>query len=181
MSYHPNLLLLLLTLSISLQGHILLASDTEAGIGFIQFTCKQTSEYDLCVSILESDPTSLTADLKGVLTNALKVTTAYAADLATNVTELTRTTQDPFLLQFYTDCSEHYMDAVDQIDDSVVALDSKGYSDVNAWVNAAIADAESCEAGFSQKAGFKSTISDQSEHFEKLCRIILDITKALAG
>ncbi|KAG9459461.1 hypothetical protein H6P81_003969 [Aristolochia fimbriata] len=162
MSCRNSYFLLLLALFIISQAHTMLASDTEAGLGYIQFTCKNTSEYDLCVSTLQSDPTSMTADLKGLLTNVLRATTAYGADVATKVTELSKTDQDPFLMQCYTDCSERYIDAVDQIDDSVAALDSKGFDDVVAWVNAAIADVQTCEAGFLQKPGYTSAIKDQN-------------------
>ncbi|RVW97864.1 hypothetical protein CK203_021174 [Vitis vinifera] len=73
------------------------------------------------------------------------------------------------------------INALDRIEDSLKALESKGYNDVNTWVTAAMADAESCEEGFLDRPGHKSPLTGRSTIFNQLCSTALTITNFLSG
>ncbi|KAJ0112471.1 hypothetical protein Patl1_00972 [Pistacia atlantica] len=49
--------------------------------------------------------------------------------------------------------NDNYMDASEQLDDSVAALTANAYKDVRVWVQVAISDAQSCEQGYTTTSG----------------------------
>ncbi|XP_058083890.1 pectinesterase inhibitor-like [Magnolia sinica] len=166
---------LLLSLTFSFVGPTF--GDTE----LIQNTCKQTLYNDLCVSSLTSDPASSTADLPSLAIIALKLAYASALNMEKVIEDQSKVTTDPFMQQCLSDCTENFLDAIDQVEDSISALDSKGYSDVNTWVTAAMADSESCEEEFKDQPGYQSPFTAQNEEFQKLCSNALAITNLLSG
>ncbi|KAF8401431.1 hypothetical protein HHK36_012370 [Tetracentron sinense] len=102
-------------------------------------------------------------------------------DTSQHINQFLETETDPYVQQCLNDCSENYLDAIEQIDDSLAALDSKGYNDVNTWVTAAMSDAESCEQGFKDGASHVSVLHDKNAIFGQLCSNALAITNLLAG
>ncbi|KAF8369354.1 hypothetical protein HHK36_032638 [Tetracentron sinense] len=103
------------------------------------------------------------------------------SDTSQHINQFLETETDPYVQQCLNDCSENYLDAIEQIDDSLAALDSKGYNDVNTWVTAAMSDAESCEQGFKDGASHVSVLHDKNAIFGQLCSNALAITNLLAG
>ncbi|KAF2309922.1 hypothetical protein GH714_005649 [Hevea brasiliensis] len=87
---------------------------------------------------------------------------------------------DEFIQQCLSDCPEIYQDAIDQLKDSIVALDSKAFNDVNTWVTAAMTDVESCEDGFKEKPEIAPPLTDMDKRFSQLCSASSAITNLLA-
>ncbi|KAJ8636361.1 hypothetical protein MRB53_010628 [Persea americana] len=174
MAVTPLHCLFLLSLALIFSSPPVIADD------LIVDTCKKTLHNDLCLSILRSDPSSQKADLKGLLAIALKAANKSAADAVEHIATLKGETTDYYVEQRLSACSEHYQDAMDQIDDSEEALDSNGYSDFNTWVTAAMSDAESCEDEFNDEPGHPSPLTLQNDDFNKICGITLAIAKLLS-
>ncbi|KAK1278854.1 hypothetical protein QJS04_geneDACA007192 [Acorus gramineus] len=166
-------LLLLLCLSIS--------AATATDDNLIKDTCAKTQYPKTCVSALSSYPNGSATDVAGLASIALSIAADDAAATSTHISQLlqsTSTTADPAIEQALQDCSDEYGDAVDQLEDSLAALDSDAYGDVNAWVAAAMTDADTCEQAFAD-AGKTSVLGDRSEGFKELCSIALSIVKLL--
>ncbi|KAL4185477.1 hypothetical protein AMTRI_Chr10g230880 [Amborella trichopoda] len=136
----------------------------------IEKTCKTTLYYDVCVAALNSDPSSAKADVPGLAAIALKKSLGKATDTKNYIAGLG---QDPAI----SDCAENYDDAVDNLNQSVGALASRAFDDVNTWVSGAMTDADSCEDGFEGKP--PNPLGQRNEDLNKLCSITLAIVKLI--
>ncbi|XP_026448569.1 putative invertase inhibitor [Papaver somniferum] len=146
----------------------------------ISKTCAAVPFKDLCIKTLSADPDSVEADLAGLASIAIKVAMQNGTDTYNYVDQLQKKAQyQPFTQQCLSDCSEHYMDAVDQLEDSLAAIDAQGFNDVATWVQAAMTDAESCEDGFKDGSG-PSLLTDRYAVFNQLCSNALSIANMLA-
>ncbi|XP_030543282.1 pectinesterase inhibitor-like [Rhodamnia argentea] len=143
--------------------------------------CGTLNRKDLCLSSLQSVPDVGSAPDVGVLAiTALKVATSNASDTSAVIQGLLNdTTLAPTVQQALSDCADHYLDAVEQLDDSVAALTARAYTDVRKWVKIAIADADGCEAGFQQLATGPNILSHRNLIFRQLCNNALGIVKLL--
>ncbi|KAI6694684.1 hypothetical protein NL676_022394 [Syzygium grande] len=157
------------------------ASAANAAAGLVAKVCGKSNHRDLCLSSLQSVPDVGSATDVGVLAiAALRVAATNASDTAALIQGLLNdTTLSPAVQQGLSDCADHYVDAVEQLDDSVAALTVKAYSDVRTWVKTAIADADTCEAGFQQLATGPNILSHRNLIFRQLCNNALGIVKLL--
>ena len=147
-----------------------------AGNELIEKVCQHSPHSDICMASLRTDPNSGQADMEGLALIALKVAHANATDTSQHIAKLLNNSAlDPFIEQCLTDCSEQYLDAVEQIEDSLVALTAKGFHDVDAWVKAAIADVDTCEQGFKEKPDYESMLTHRNIIFKQLCNNALAI------
>ncbi|WKA02752.1 hypothetical protein VitviT2T_020906 [Vitis vinifera] len=163
-------------------GLIIPNQKSSLGEELIAQVCDHAIYKDLCISSLQSVPESKDADLFELTTIALKLAATNATEIKKYVQKLlNKSHSDRYTHQCLADCSENYEDALDRIEDSLKALESKGYNDVNTWVTAAMADAESCEEGFLDRPGHKSPLTGRSTIFNQLCSIALTITNFLSG
>ncbi|XP_048136423.1 pectinesterase inhibitor-like [Rhodamnia argentea] len=153
-------------------------TDTSDVSGMITQVCDHTLNGKLCRSVLESGgPASDYSELARI---ALRAAMANASAIFNHVDSLVRAGDpDPFVRQCLSDCSDDYQDAMDQIEDSLAALETRGYDDVSAWVGAAMNDADSCEEGFKSKTGYRSPLTDMNEAFHDICTIIIAISHLL--
>ncbi|KAK9282502.1 hypothetical protein L1049_005421 [Liquidambar formosana] len=174
------LFLLPLTVFLSLLPH-LLAVDQTNSTNLIAKACENSSHKEFCVASLESSPDSQNADLPGLAFIALKLASSNATDTATHISKvLGAGNLEPLFEQALTDCSEHYLDAIEQIDDSLAALTAKAYKDVESWVDVALSDAQACEEGFKGQDGDALALTRRNRVFRQLCNNALVINKLLA-
>ncbi|MCL7030227.1 hypothetical protein MKW94_008579 [Papaver nudicaule] len=146
----------------------------------ISKTCGATKYKDLCIKTLSADEDSVEADLAGLASIAIKVAMQNGSDTYNYVQQLQKKAEyQPFTQQCLSDCTEHYMDAVDQLEDSLAAIDAQGFNDVSTWVEAAMTDADSCEEGFKDGSG-PSLLTDRNTVFNQLCSNALAIANMLA-
>ncbi|KAF8014886.1 hypothetical protein BT93_H0626 [Corymbia citriodora subsp. variegata] len=143
--------------------------------------CRRSNRKALCLASLQAVPDVGSVPDTGVLAiAALRFAATNASETSSFIQGLLNdTTIEPAIQQGLSDCADRYLDAVDQIDDSIAALTVKAYPDVREWVKAAIADAEACEAGFSQLATEQRILSHKNLVFRQLCNIALGIVKNL--
>ncbi|KAK9146973.1 hypothetical protein Sjap_006876 [Stephania japonica] len=160
--------------------HGIVAAEASTGSDLVSKVCIEVPFKDLCISNLGSHPNSKQLDLAGLGSLALKIAMETAANTSVKIGELLEKSPDSFEGQCLSDCAENFLDATDQLEDSIAALDSKGYSDVGTWVHAAIADAESCARGFNEQPGSPSPLADISNIFHRQCRNALAINKLLS-
>ncbi|RWW73697.1 hypothetical protein BHE74_00018415 [Ensete ventricosum] len=111
----------------------------------IQDACGRTSFPDLCIESLSQKPESQSTDEHGLAELAIRVAAEAATAASTYVSKvLEGSVNDSSWHQCLDDCSECYVDAVEQLDDCTGAMEDKGYANVNKWVSAAIAAAQTC-------------------------------------
>ncbi|XP_010046222.2 pectinesterase inhibitor-like [Eucalyptus grandis] len=172
-----SLLLLLLTLLAPWPTQVQPTTATDVS-GMITQVCDHTLNKRLCRSVLETGGEA--SDLPGLARIALRAALAKASAISNRITDLARAARtDPFVRQCLADCSDDYQDAMDQIEDSLSALDSRGYDDMSAWVGAAMNDADSCEEGFKSKMGYRSPLTDMNAAFHDICTIALAVNNLL--
>ncbi|XP_021898997.1 pectinesterase inhibitor-like [Carica papaya] len=144
----------------------------------IDQSCEKTLYKDLCKLTLRSSHESKGADLVGLTKIALKLASSNATRIHSRIDQLLASTKDRNVEQSLKECSEQYGDAIEQIEDSLAALDSEGYADVNTWVTAAMSDADTCEEAFE---GQDSPVEGLSKLFGQLCSITLTFSNLLAN
>lgn len=167
-----SLLVILLSLA--------LAHDSVASSASIQDTCEHTPYTDLCLSTLRSDPRGATDDLKGFAATSIQAASISATNISMKIYQKLGTADDQFQLECFRDCYEEFMDAVDRLQESLGALDSESYADINSWVSGVMSDATSCGDGFLERpAPVMEPIKDDVEEFGRLCSIVLAIIKQL--
>ncbi|XVE77583.1 hypothetical protein DITRI_Ditri13aG0075200 [Diplodiscus trichospermus] len=144
-------------------------------------TCQNAKYKDLCISSLEAEHASQDADLAALALIAVKVASNNGSDTAVYINKiLDRTDLEPAVEQNFEDCSENYISAMQQLDDSIASLVSKGYKDVKTWLQAALTDAIACETGLEQSPGNELELYDKNKIFVQLCSNALDIVNLLA-
>ncbi|KAG6778552.1 hypothetical protein POTOM_014889 [Populus tomentosa] len=132
---------------------------------------------------LESNPDSKQANLQqlGIIALNLASTNATNTSSYIKTTLLSNKTLGPVNEQALEDCSDQYLDAIQQLDDSLAALLANATNDVRTWVRAAVADVESCENGFKKKVpGQHMLLSSRNAVFRQLCNNVLVINKLLS-
>ncbi|KAJ7972989.1 putative Pectinesterase inhibitor [Quillaja saponaria] len=151
---------------------------TTNGIDLIQNICQQAHAKDICINGLRSDPNSLTADLKGLALIAIRVAASNATDTSEHLKLLLNDdSMDPAVQQGLTDCMDSYIDASQQLDDSVVSLlENSNQVDVRAWLLAAVAAADTCEDSLK---GNEKLLQQKNLVFRRFCNIALLVNRAL--
>jgi len=165
-----------LTLSLTLS---LLASVATADTNLIDKVCARTHNKNSCVAVFESNPDSKQADLKQLGIIALTLASSKATETSQYIkTLLLNKTLDPVIDQALSDCSDQYLDAIQQLGDASSDLLEDGTKDVRTSVKAAIAAAQSCENGFVESSGREILLS-RNAIFRQLCNNVLVINKLL--
>ncbi|XP_015867819.2 cell wall / vacuolar inhibitor of fructosidase 1 [Ziziphus jujuba] len=117
---------------------------------FIESTCKQTPNYDLCVSSLKSDPKSSTADVPGlalILVNKIK---SQATKTLNHINSLLKRSPGAGKRRALDSCYSKY-DAIlkGDVPEAIEALTKGDYKFAEDGANDAANEANSCERGFS--------------------------------
>ncbi|XP_022769803.1 pectinesterase inhibitor 9-like [Durio zibethinus] len=145
-------------------------------------TCQKAKYKDLCISSLEAEYASQDADLAALALIAVEVASKNGSDTSVYIKKtLDGTNLEPTVEQNFEDCSENYVSAMEQLDDSLEALVSKNYEDVKTWLEAAITDATTCETQLiKQSPGEEMELFNKNNVFRQLCSNALDIVNLLA-
>ncbi|XP_030543215.1 uncharacterized protein LOC115750172 [Rhodamnia argentea] len=115
-------------------------------------------------------------DVRILTISALRVVTSDTSVLTRGL--LNDTTLAPAIHQALSDCADHFLDEVEQLDDSLAAM-MRAYPNVRKCVKTAIADANDCEAGFQQLATGPNLLSHRNLIFRQLCNNALGIVGLL--
>ncbi|KAI4372109.1 hypothetical protein MLD38_010387 [Melastoma candidum] len=161
-------------------GLALVASAASTKV-LVEEACLKANYKELCVSTIGSDPEAPSSDLPGLAMIALRLGAADASSTSAFILQsLNDTTLDPTVQQCLADCSDYYLDAVQQLDNCVAALTVKALGDAREWIETAIEDVSVCEQGFKQHASVNPTmLSARNEMFRKLADNALTVVNAL--
>ncbi|KAL5561419.1 hypothetical protein UlMin_031166 [Ulmus minor] len=153
-------------------------TNTTSPNNLIETACQKAPHKKLCINMLESDPSTNGADLKGLALISIKLAASNASDIAEHVKILFNDTSlDPAVQDGVSECLEHYLDAAEQLDDAVAALLVKAYNDVETWVNVALGDADMCDAALGEN---DKVMAGKPEVFRQLCNNGLALSKVVA-
>ncbi|PHT31757.1 hypothetical protein CQW23_28094 [Capsicum baccatum] len=179
--------LLIFVFLISLQPTI--STSSSSSIDLIQKTCKNTKYYDLCMSSLKSDSTSLKADTKGLATIMVKIGMVNAT--ATNkylsssklVFNASNYTNDDVVLmkKLLKDCADKYALATNALQDSLQDLNNEVYDYAYMHVMAAADYPNVCHNGFKRnpRLNYPPQLAIREDGFKHICDVVLGILDAL--
>ncbi|XP_074576121.1 putative invertase inhibitor [Curcuma longa] len=95
----------------------------------VESTCKSISDsdhpgvqYDFCVKTLQSDPSSATADVRGLAVIATKLSSKKATEISGKIKELLKSSQDKAEKESLSTCDELYSNLIDNLDSSLSAI-----------------------------------------------------------
>ncbi|XP_059650228.1 uncharacterized protein LOC132295988 [Cornus florida] len=116
-------------------------------MSLIRAVCKTTEESDVCVSVLSSDPRSITASNKTSLARiAMQITATKCLDISLYASQLLRTATDPGYKQDLEDCRDLYHEVYSGItDEGLTNFDQGRYGDVGRFTADASIASETCD------------------------------------
>ncbi|KAK4366912.1 hypothetical protein RND71_014792 [Anisodus tanguticus] len=185
MSSYYFYILLILVFFISLQPTL----STSSSIDLIQKTCKNTKYYDLCVSSLKSDSTSLKADTKGLATIMIRAgmanataTNSYLTSSKLVLNTINYTNNDVVLMKkLLKDCADKYALATNALQDSLQVLNDEVYDYAYMHVTAAADYPNVCHNGFKRnpRLSYPPQLAIREDGFKHICDVVLGILDAL--
>ncbi|XWS29874.1 hypothetical protein CRYUN_Cryun24cG0067700 [Craigia yunnanensis] len=146
--------------------------------GLIQKTCKSTKYYDLCVSSLKSDPTSVNSDTKSLAMIMVGVGMANATAISTFLSsQLLSTTNDTILKKVLKECSNKYAHAGDALQASVQDFHSELYDYAYMHIMAAADYPTACHNAFRRYPGliYPQEIARREDGLKHICEVVLGI------
>ncbi|KAL8110598.1 cell wall / vacuolar inhibitor of fructosidase 2-like [Apium graveolens] len=152
----------------------------------IQRTCKTTKYYDLCLSSLKSDSTSLIADTKGLAVIMVKIGMANATStnsyLSSQLTQpKNANNKDAVMKMVLKDCALKYSYAGDALKSSLQNLEDESYDYAYMNVMAAADYPNACHNAFKQnpKLVYPKELALREDSFKHICDVVLGIIDAL--
>lgn len=151
-------------------------------VGLIQKTCKNTKNYDLCVSSLKANAKSATADTKGLAVIMIGIGMANATTTSSYLSsQLLSTANDTILKKVLKECANKYTYAGDALQDSVQDLATESYDYAYMHVMAAADYPNACHNAFRRYPGlsYPSGISLREDGLKHICDVVLGIIDLL--
>ncbi|EXC33634.1 Pectinesterase inhibitor [Morus notabilis] len=176
----PSILsLLLLSFPHGHHRRLLAAADAT----FIQQTCKTTKHYDLCVSSLKSDPTSLQAsDAKGLANIMIAIgvanSTATSAYISSQLPSTTTTTAAAAKKKaVFKECADKYGYAAEALQASAQDLAAESFDYTYMHVTAAADYPNSCHNAFRRYPGlpYPTELARREDGLKRICDVVLGI------
>lgn len=170
---------LLSLLSLAFPHYIFVAGDAN----LIQNTCKNTKYYDLCLSSLKSNPTSLNADTKGLAAIMVGIgianTTATSSYLSSQL--LSVNGNDTIKKKVLKECSDKYTYAADALQASVKDLGAESYDYAYMHVTAAADYPNACHNAFKRYPGlaYPPELARREDGLKHICFVVLGIIDLL--
>ena len=159
----------------------------------VQSTCNATTYYDLCVAALVADPSSSTADLRGLCAIAIAAAATNASATAANLANATAGpisgTPEPgsdgravqaqaILLQA---CASKYGEAREALLEARESVGAEAYDYAFVHVGAAAEYPAVCRNLFRRKrVAYPVELAKREEGLEHLCTVAIDIITLLA-
>ncbi|XP_043720862.1 cell wall / vacuolar inhibitor of fructosidase 2-like [Telopea speciosissima] len=144
---------------------------------FIQQTCKSTDNYNLCVSLLQSDPhTELKSNLPGILTIFIDISINKATSNRLYVENLLKTAKDEAAKKCLNTCKENYISSISNLQESLPELKSKTYWALRMDLSKAQLGGHICQFSDSPPSSFcKSNLKSRNDDFDQLSRFSLKV------
>lgn len=140
--------------------------------------CKKTPFYDLCSSILHSNPLSPKTDLKGVALLMVKNILANATDTLSHIEGLIKQTSDHQLEQALAFCAETYIPIVKYtLPQAADAISQGRFGFASYCISDAVKEVNTCDKKFSGST--QSPLGDRNGFVQKLVNVASAIIKLL--
>lgn len=160
-----------------------------ADVGLVRATCNSTAYYDLCMSTLGADPSSATADLRGLSTIAVSAAAVNASGGAATAVALaaggtnTTTTVDGTVQALLRTCATKYDEARDALSAARDSIAQENYDYAAVHVSAAAEYPQVCRVLFQrQRPGeYPPELAAREETLRRLCTVALDIITLLSN
>ena len=162
------------------------AAAPPAAAVLVRATCNSTAYYDLCVSTLSADPSSATADVRGLSAIAVSAAAANAsggaataAALAANVANATAGQQAALLRT----CAAKYGQARDALSAARGSVARQDYDYASVQVSATAEYPQVCRVLFQRQrpGAYPPELAAREEALGQLCSVALDIIALLAN
>ncbi|GJN39897.1 hypothetical protein PR202_gb29047 [Eleusine coracana subsp. coracana] len=154
----------------------------------VRSTCTSTSYYDVCVSALGADPSSATADVRGLSSIAVSAAATNASGGAATAAALangTATAQaDGTVTQaLLRTCAAKYGQARDALGAARDAIADQDYDYAQVHVSAAAEYPQVCKALFRRQrpGAYPAELAAREDALAKLCAVSLDIIALLSN
>ncbi|XP_072995212.1 putative invertase inhibitor [Typha latifolia] len=134
--------------------------------------------YDYCVSSLNSDPRSRSADLHGLAVLATKMAIDHVASTESKIDELMDLEATPTIKGGFNACLEVYSDAVDRLRDALDNLNSRLYAKAVELLAKALRASEDCQEVF-RGAEAAPPVMVEDRDYGKLASIALGIAASV--
>ena len=166
-----------------------------AAAALVRSTCNSTTYYDLCVSALGADPSSATADVRGLSSIAVSAAATNASGGAATAAALANgtaaasnaqaapATADPAVQALLRTCAAKYGQARDALSAARESIAAQDYDFANVHGSAAAEYPQVCKALFRrQRPGqYPAELAAREEALRQLCSVALDIIALLAN
>ncbi|CAL4996153.1 unnamed protein product [Urochloa decumbens] len=163
-----------------------------AAAALVRATCNSTAYPDLCVSALGADPSSATADVRGLSAIAVSAAAANASGGAATAAALANGTApegtaagggDATVQALLRTCAAKYGEARDALAAARESIAAQDYDFAAVHVSAAAEYPQVCRALFRrQRPGqYPAELAAREEALRQLCSVALDIIALLAN
>ncbi|RDX71585.1 Cell wall / vacuolar inhibitor of fructosidase 1, partial [Mucuna pruriens] len=144
----------------------------------VEQICKKTPFYDLCSSILHSNPSTPKPDLKGVALLMVNNIVANASDTLSYIEGLIKHTSDRDLEQALAFCAESYIPLVKYIlPQAADAITQGRFAFASYCISVALKEVTTCDKKFS--AATQAPLWDRNDFVQKLVNVAQSIIKLL--
>ncbi|KAG8086616.1 hypothetical protein GUJ93_ZPchr0010g9449 [Zizania palustris] len=156
----------------------------------VRSTCNSTAYYDVCVSALAADPSSTTADVRGLSAIAVSVAAAnasVAAQAAAALANATGTAQAPLadgaVQALLRTCAAKYGNARDALAAAKDSIAQQDYDYASVHVSAAAEYPQVCKTLFRRQrpGAYPAELAAREEALKQLCSVALDIIALLSS
>ncbi|KAJ8765348.1 hypothetical protein K2173_012045 [Erythroxylum novogranatense] len=153
-----------------------------ADLGLIQKTCRFTNNYDLCVSILESNSSSFNTDTKGL---AIVIASAGIANATATSTYLSsrllNSNGEAIPKKVIRECVDKYKYAGGALEASTQDLAMESYDYASMHVMAAAEYPSACHNAFRRYSGlaYPVEIQRREDGLKQICDVVLGIIDLL--
>ncbi|CAO2205480.1 unnamed protein product [Urochloa humidicola] len=164
------------------------SSPPPAAAALVRATCNSTTYPDLCVSALGADPSSATADVRGLSAIAVSAAAANASGGAATAAALangtaTEGTADATVQALLRACAAKYGAARDALAAARESIAAQDYDFAAVHVSAAAEYPQVCRALFRRQrpGAYPPELAAREEALRQLCSVALDIIALLAN
>ncbi|XP_006659747.2 pectinesterase inhibitor 28-like [Oryza brachyantha] len=154
----------------------------------VRATCNSTAYYDVCVAALAADPSSSTADVRGLSAIAVSVAAANASGAAQAAAALANSTgtaalADGTVQGLLRTCAAKYGDARDALAAAKESIAQQDYDFASVHVSAAAEYPQVCKALFRRQRpnDYPPELAAKEDALGKLCSVALDIIALLSS
>ncbi|CAL5009139.1 unnamed protein product [Urochloa decumbens] len=168
------------------------AAAPPAAAALVRATCNSTAYPDLCVSALGADPSSATADVRGLSAIAVSAAAANASGGAATAAALANGTSpegtaagggDATVQALLRTCAAKYGDARNALAAARESIAAQDYDFAAVHVSAAAEYPQVCKALFRRQrpGAYPAELAAREEALRQLCSVALDIIALLAN